>query len=245
VTAEEWEWPPALAASPELQVAMQDIDEWTLDEPPSVERAAELNSEGLRIRLTDFEQARSNFLSAARMTHDLLRRGEPRVGLADLEWYLASYCAATAGSRFFRNEYAEALKYYLAFFALAQETEPVWERVHNLLRPMLSYYQTIAANENRERLAVSPGQTQPARIAVVLNTHKNPKVQERWLELARRLAQVNPAALWTVVQALELMDTTEMTPGVQETRTTLADLLADAGSDNQACTSADEPGPGT
>lgn len=227
----EWEWPRSLSESPELQVALRDLEECVLDEEPAVDRAAELNSEGLRIRTTDFEQARSYFLSAARMMHDLLRRGEPGASLMDLEWYLGSYCAATAGASFFRYEYSLASQYYLAFFSLARETEPVWDRVRKLVRPMLSFYLTIAASENNELLGVSPGRTHPAQIAVLLSNHLNPKVQERWVELVKSLARVNPTVLRIVVQTLGDLEAGEALPGARETREALMNLLhyADAG----------------
>jgi uncharacterized protein (TIGR00288 family) len=223
--AAEWEWPRSLSVGSELQVALQDLESCVLDEEPAVGRAAELNNEGLRIRTTDFEQARGHFLRAASMMYDLLRRGAPGASLMNLEWYLASYCAATAGASFFRYEYALALQYYLAFFTLARETEPVWDRVHKLVLPMISFYLTIAASENGELLEVSPGRTHPARIAVLLNRHRNPRVQERWAELVKRMARVNPTVLRMVVQTLEVLETEEAIPGARETRNTLVDLL--------------------
>ena len=226
----EWEWPRSLSESPELQVAIRDLGECVLDEAPAVERAAELNSDGLRIRTTDFEQARGYFLSAAKMMCDLLGEGEPGANLMDLEWYLASYCAATAGASFFRYDYSAALQYYLAFFALVQETEPVWDKVHKLVRPMLSFYLTIAASENSELLDVSPGRTDPARISVLLRNHRNSDVRERWLDLVRRMARVNPTVLWMVAQTLEGLETGEALPGAQETHAALVDLLRDTGS---------------
>lgn len=143
----------------------------------------------------------------------------------DLEWYLASYCAAAAGANFFRYAYLQARDYYLAFFVLARETEPVWDKLRKLAQPMLSFYFTIAANENGEILEVSPGRTHPARIAIALYNYANPKVRERWLQLAQDLAHVNPTLLRTVVQRLEDLEKVGEITGAGETRRTLAELV--------------------
>lgn len=227
--APSWEWPAGLKESPRLQIVLQDLENCTLGEEPTVEKAAELNSEGLRIRTTDFERARSYFLRATRMMYELLREGKPGASLIDLEWYLASYCATTAGANFFRYDYSLASEYYLAFFALARETEPVWDKLQKLAQPMLSYYLTIAANESGEILDVSPGRTHPARIAIALQSHPNPKVRERWSQLAGELACVNPALLRTIIQMLETLEKTEEIQGTRETREILADLVRAAG----------------
>ena len=121
------------------------LEKVELTGPLSLERAAQLNQEGLQIRMTDFEKAREYFIQAARMVCDLMRVGSQGAGRMELEWYLASYCAASAGQHYFRSEYTQAKEYYLAFFALAKETEPVWEKVQRLVEPLLSFYFIIAA----------------------------------------------------------------------------------------------------
>jgi len=224
-----WEWPPSLRERPELQVVFQDLENCSPDETPTVAEAQELNNKGLQIRTTDFEQARGYFLRAARMMYDLLRRGEPGASLTDLKWYLASYCAATAGAAFFRYDYSLASRYYLAFFSLARETDPVWDKVHKLVQPMLSFYFTVAANESGQMLDVQPGRTHPARMTIILHDHPDPGVRERWLQLARDLARVNQTVLRTVIQRLEAMELHEELPGAREARHTLAELVRQAG----------------
>jgi hypothetical protein len=208
-----------------LQVVLQALEDFVLEKQPTVEGAEELSSKGMQIRTTDFEQARDYFLGAARMMYDLLRRGEPGASLTDLKWYLASYCATTAGASFFRYDYSLAAKHYLAFFSLARETDPVWDKIRKLVPPMLSFYFTIAANENGQMLDVPPGRTHPARITVMLHGHPNPRVRGRWIELADDLARVNPTLLRIVIQRLEAMDKMEEIHGAREARSTLADLV--------------------
>jgi tetratricopeptide (TPR) repeat protein len=217
---------------PELDIALQDMEAMALDEAPSLQRAEQLNSEGLRIRTTDFEQARSYFLKAARMVWNLLQQGEPGANRMDLEWYLASYCAATAGANFFRFDYDQAFTYYIAFFALTKETRPAWEKIQRLIQPLLSFYFTIAANVHGELLEFPPGRTHPARIAIALNTHNNLAVRKRWLSDVRELSRVNPAPLRMVIQRLDVFEKTAEIPGVQETRDTLASIVEAAENDS-------------
>jgi len=219
------DWPCHLKDAPELEVVFDDLQSVELDEPPSLHRAAALNTEGLQVRTTDFEQARAYFLKAARMACDLLDAGVPGASLMDLEWYLASYCAATAGAHFFRFDYDLAATYYLAFFALAQETEPAWDKLQRLVQPLLSFYFTIAANLHGELLEFPPGRTHPARIAIALCMHNHTGVREKWLAQVRELHRVNPALLRMVIQRLELFERTAEIPGTRETRVTLAELI--------------------
>lgn len=210
---------------PELRDVLQDLDVITLEDPSSLARAAELNDMGMRVRTTDFERARLHFLKAARMICDLLTANEPGASLSDLQWYLASYCAASAGAYFFRFDYERAKMYYLAFFSLAKESEPVWEKVQRLVEPLVSFYFTIAANSHKEMLEHPPGRTHPARIAVALHTHRNPAVRKEWLALTREMQRINPALVRMVAQRLEVFERTAQIPGTQMTRQTLLELL--------------------
>jgi len=198
--------------------ALEKVD---LTAPPSLERAAQLNQEGLQIRMTDFEQAREYFIQAARMMCDLMRAGSQGVGRMELEWYLASYCAASAGLYYFRAEYTQAKAYYLAFFALAKETEPVWEKVQRLVEPLLSFYFILAAGAYGELLEFRPGRTHPARMAIALYTYPNETVREQWLALVQELYAINPAVLRSVVRRLEILEQTTQVPGARETRLVL------------------------
>jgi tetratricopeptide (TPR) repeat protein len=224
VTA-NWPWPVRLTRIPELQFVLEDISSWQLHEEPSLEKSQEYNNQGLQIRTTDFESARLNFLQAAKMLSELVKRREPGASQMDLEWYVASYCATAAGAHFSRREYAEAYRHYLAFFALVKESEPVWDRVRRLVPPMLSFFFTIAPNESHALLKVSPGRTHPARLAVLLYNHEQKAVRERWTEMARELARVNPALVRGLIQRIQFLEDDETVPGAHETRLALARML--------------------
>jgi uncharacterized protein (TIGR00288 family) len=218
-------WPRHLAENPEIQIVLQDLANWHIDEEASLAEATKLNNQGLRIRTADFERARVYFLKAAKMMYELLRNHQPGASLMDLEWYLASYCAATAGAHFSRHNYAQAFHYYLAFFALVKETEPVWDKVRKLVPPMLSFYFTIAPNEHNDLLKVSPGRTHPARLAVLLHNHRNSEVRRRWLEMVRELVRINSPLLRGLIQRLAFLEEDDQLPGANETRRTLTRLI--------------------
>ncbi len=219
------DWRRYLREIPEMLIVIQDLSATLLDETPSLARAAELSDMGMRIRTTDFEKARLHFLKAARMMCDLIESGEPGANMPDLEWYLASYCAASAGSYFFRFDYDQAQTYYLAFFALAKETEPVWDKVQRLVEPLTSFYFTIAANVHRELLEHPPGRTHPARLAIALFVHTNPAVREYWLSQVRELNRTNSAILRMVIQRIDHFERAAEVPGARETRQALETIL--------------------
>ena len=218
-------WPRHLAESPEVQIVLTDLTNWSLDEEASLDAATRLNNQGLRIRTADFERARVYFLKAAKMMYEMLNNRQPGASLMDLEWYLASYCAATAGAHFSRHNYAQAFHYYLAFFALVKETEPVWDKVRKLVPPMLSFYFTIAPNEHNDLLKVSPGRTHPARLAVLLHNHRNPEVRRRWLEMVRELVKINSPLLRGIIQRLAFLEEEDQLAGSRQTRRTLTRLI--------------------
>ncbi len=217
--------PRHLAENQDARIALQDLVHWRLEEKPSLEEAARLNNDGLEIRTADFEQARVHFLKAAKMMYLLLLDKQPGASLMDMEWYLASYCAATAGAHFARHNYQRAILYYQAFFAIVKETEPVWDRVRKLVPPMLSFYFTIASNEFNDMLKVPPGRTHPARLCVLLNKHRSPQIRRRWLELTQEIVRINPALLRGIIQQLAFLEDEEQLPGSLETRTLLTRLL--------------------
>jgi uncharacterized protein (TIGR00288 family) len=226
VKATTGDWSHSLGEIPQLERVLRDLEEVALNEPPSPGRVAELNNEGLRVRVTDFEQARACFIKAARMACELMRAERPGASLMDLKWHLASYCAASAGKHYYRFEYDHAKTYYLAFFVLARETEPAWEKVRGLMEPMLSFYLSMAANVHGELLEHPPGRTHPARIAVALHKHTNPLVREQWLDQARELRGANSAALRMVIQRLTLLEQASHLPGATETRLALEAIVA-------------------
>ncbi|MBX2999766.1 MAG: NYN domain-containing protein [Caldilineaceae bacterium] len=235
-----YKWPRHLAENPEIQLVLVDLANWQLEEQASLEEANKLNNQGLRIRTADFERARVYFLKAAKMMYELLRSRQPGASLMDLEWYLASYCAATAGAHFSRHNYPQAFLYYLAFFALVKETEPVWDKVRKLVPPMLSFYFTIAPNEHNDLLKVSPGRTHPARLAVLLHNHRNPEVRRRWLEMVRELVKINPPLLRGIIQRLAFLEEEDNLAGANTTRRTLTRLINNEPLPDDPMTGADD-----
>lgn len=210
---------------PQLLPILQALEKVKLEGSLSLERAALLNQEGLQIRMTDFEKAREYFIQAARMVCDLMRRGVQGANRLELEWYLASYCAASAGLHYFRAEYNQAKNFYLSFFALAKETEPVWEKLQRLVEPLLSFYFIIAAGAYGELLEFRPGRTHPARMAIALYTYPNETVRAQWLALVEELHAVNPAVLRIVIRRLEILEQTTQVPGTRETRLALEAIV--------------------
>jgi len=212
----------------ELEIVLDDLRGCVPGEEPTLQAAQDWNDRGFRLRTTDFEQARQCFLWAARMMWELLTREEPGASLTDLNWYLASYCASAAGASFFRDDLAPAARYYLAFFSLVQETDPVWDKVQRLVQPMLSFYFTIAASEYGHWLDVQPGRTIPGRILIKLHEHQDEGTRARWQQLATDLARVNPAVLRIVIQQLEAMEKLSDTPARGQVRDILAEIVRQA-----------------
>jgi len=186
-----------------LATVLHDIREFEPDEPPSLARASDLVNQGMSVRLKDFALGAELFLKAFAMQKRLIEQGEPGASYDDAKWYLASYCSARAGQYFFSHDYVAAKQYYLAFFAVAQDAEPFYVKVKNLMRPMLSYYFTIAANEHGVLLERSPSQIAPAHIAVILSNHSDSRVAQKWRELAQLLSQVNQGIINLLIEELD------------------------------------------
>lgn len=185
-----------------LSPVLKDIREFELNETPSLARATDLVNQGMSVRLKDFALGAELFLKAFAMQKRLIEQGEPGASFDDAKWYLASYCSARAGQYFFSHDYVAAKQYYLAFFAVAQDAEPFYIKVKNLMRPMLSYYFTIAANEHGVLLERSPSQIAPAHIAIILSNHTDLRVVQKWRELAQALSQVNPGIVNLLIEEL-------------------------------------------
>jgi hypothetical protein len=212
-----WRWPAEMLAQPELAAICAEIEACPLDEPASVLRAQSLSDQGHAVRPKSFEQAKAYFQQAARMTLELLRRGEPGASLMDLETYIASYCFAAAGAHYLGFEYARASQDYLAFFNLLKENRPVWDKMFGLVPPMLSYYFSTVLRALREPVAASPGFTHPANMAIQLHAHPNPEARSRWLELVADLRRVNPMVLRLVADRLVQLDHDRAEEGAAET----------------------------
>jgi len=226
--AQNWQWPANIAQNPSLKGILLELERFELSGEPTLERAMQASDDGMRVRSSDFGQAQHSYLEAAKITYQLLQEGVPGASLVDLKWHLASYCATAAGAAFFSHDYSTAIKYYHAFFAIAVETEPIWEKVERLVQPMLSFYFTTAANQEHIMLDASPGRQHPAKIITLIFNHPNPQVQERGLKLARDLAEINPALLRKVIQRLETITTNkngEKPPEEDKAQQTLIGIL--------------------
>ncbi len=184
---------------PALQILCRDIDQVQIPEnmQTGVEMAHNLAKKALMQRSQDFASSGNTYLLACRLQWDAVEKGEPGASLEDLRWFMASYASAMAGKLSQVNhDYSGARLYYLSFFALVQEDDPLWSRMRGLINPMLSYYW---ANAGRELdLNVSSwniSMSSPAQIAIFAANHPNPDLRKLWLNITVELAEVNPGLL--------------------------------------------------
>lgn len=157
-------------------------------------------------RSQDFIAAASNFLLACRLQWDAVERNDTGATLQDLRWYLASFASASAGKLSqVSRDYIAARPYYLAFFALVQEEDPLWTRMRGLINPMLSYYWANAGRElDINTSSWNLGASAPAQIAVQIATHPNLELRERWQKLTEALAQVNPGLVRRIADQIDV-----------------------------------------
>ncbi|MGH2522185.1 MAG: NYN domain-containing protein [Anaerolineales bacterium] len=173
------------------------------------EMARSLAKTAMVQRSQDFSASGRSYLAACRLQWQAVEKGEGGATLEDLRWYMASYASVMAGklSQVQRN-YSGARPYYLAFFALVQEDDPLWSRMRGLINPMLSYYW---ANAGRELgLTINAGNlstSTPAQIAALIATHPNPELRQLWRSITEALARINPSLLRRVVNQLRLNQT--------------------------------------
>ena len=213
----------ALLDQATIRPLLKDIQNFQLDEQPSLTRAVELVNQGMSVRLKDFSLGAELFLKAFIMQKKLIEQGEPGASLDDAKWYLASYCSACAGQYFFSHDYVAAQQYYLAFFAIAQDTEPFYLKIKNLTRPMLSYFFTIAANTHGVLLDRSPSQIAPAHMAAILCTHPDSQVAQQWRELTQALSEVNQGIINLLIEELDAIGGESVE--INQTRVYLSSLL--------------------
>ena len=198
-----WKFPSRIMDKASLRVVLEDLEKFNVEGEVSLDRALQASEAGMRVRTTNFEEAKQHFLQAAKIIYILLQNKAPGASLVDLEWQLSSYCAAAAGAAFFKHDFATAVVYYLAFFTIAVETEPVWEKVDRLVPSMVSFYFTMAANQELVMLDFSPGHRHPASVITVILNYPNGRVQQHGINLARKLAEINPALLRKIIQSLD------------------------------------------
>jgi len=195
-------------SEPALKVLCRDIESLKLSEgmDTSVSAARNMAKTAMLQRSQDFIASASNYLLACRLLWDAVERNDTGATLQDLRWYMASYASANAGklSQVYRD-YAGARPYYLAFFALVQEDDPLWSRMRGLINPMLSYYWANAGRElNINTSAWNLGTASPAQIAVAVATYPDATLHKRWRTITQDLAQVNPALLRRIADQIML-----------------------------------------
>jgi hypothetical protein len=196
------------ADEPALQMLCRDIDQVMIPEDMQrgTDMAHALAKKAMLQRSQDFAASANTYLMVCRLQWDAVEKSEPGATIEDLRWYMASYASAIAGKLSQVNhDYAGARPYYLAFFALVQEDDPLWSRMRGLINPMLAYYW---ANAGRElELNVSSwnlSMSSPAQIAVYAATHSNPELRHLWEQITEELAQVNPSLLRRIANQLML-----------------------------------------
>lgn len=193
---------------PALQVICHDIDTLEIPESISIDphQAQALAQKAMVQRSQDFAASSNTYLLACKVQAEAVKANEEGATLEDLRWFMASYASVKAGelSQVHHN-YSRSRPYYLAFFSLVQEDDPLWSRMRGLINPMLSYYWANAGRELGENIVVNGSNaTSPAQIAVIAATHPNPELRAIWEAATKALAGVNPSILRRVVNQLRL-----------------------------------------
>lgn len=196
--------------SPTLHLLYRDIEQAPLqpEMAHTSNEARTLANTALVQRTQDFAAAAQNYLVACRLQWLALEANEPGAMLEDLRWYMASYASVKAGELSqIRRDYVASRPYYLAFFALVREEDPLWHRMRGLINPMLSYYWANAGRELGIDVAANPGINAPHQVAVLIATYPNMRLRELWQTITHDLAQVNSGLLRRVVSQLRLNQT--------------------------------------
>lgn len=196
------------AAEPALEPIRRDIEDFVLSDTMTLtpDKARSLAKTAMLQRSQDFAASARSYLMACRVQWEAVEENEPGATLDDLRWYMASYASVKAGELSqIHRDYARSRPYYLAFFYLVQEDDPLWSRMRGLINPMLSYYWVNAWRE----LGLSGGNlslsaTTPADIAVRAATHENQDLCALWFQMTNGLAEVNPGLLRRVSNQIRL-----------------------------------------
>lgn len=199
------------ANEPALEPIRRDIENATVSDSMSrtPDKARMLAKTAMLQRSQDFAASARSYLMACRVQWEALEEAEPGATLEDLRWYMASYASVRAGELSqIHRDYARSRPYYLAFFYLVQEDDPLWSRMRGLINPMLSYYWVNAWRE----LGLNAGNpslnaTTPAEIAIRAATHDNSDLNALWFSMTSSLAEVNPGLLRRVANQIRLSRT--------------------------------------
>lgn len=196
---------------PSLRILCRDIEQAAVPDNllPGSESARSLSKKAMVQRSQDFAASSNTYLLACRLQWDAIDHNEPGATLEDLRWYMASYASAIAGKLSQVNrDYSGARPYYLAFFSLVKEDDPLWGRMRGLINPMLAYFwsntgRELDINVSSWNLSMSS----PAQIAVYAATHPNPDLRKLWHKVTADLAEVNPGVLRRIANQLMLSRT--------------------------------------
>jgi len=193
-------------SDPVLQILVRDIEQLELpkDIAPGVETARSYAKKAMLLRSQDFAASSNTYLLACRLQWDAVVKGESDATLEELRWYMASYASAVAGKLSQVNrDYASARMYYLAFFSLVQEDDPLWSRMRGLINPMLAYFWSNAGRELDINVSAwNSNMSSPAQIAVSAATHPNAELRKFWQKITLELARVNPGLLHRIANQL-------------------------------------------
>lgn len=196
------------SGQPALQILCRDIEEVIIpaDQPKGTYAAQLLAKKAMVQRSQDFAASCQTYLLACRLQWDAVEAGDEGASLEELGWLLASYASAAAGKLSQVNhDYASARPYYLAFFALVQEDDPLWSKMRGLINPMLSYYWANAARELEINVSSwNQYLSSPAQIAISAATHPDPSLRRLWYKITEQLAKVNPALLHRIANQINL-----------------------------------------
>ena len=192
--------------NPALRIVCEDILGFQIPEgiAAGVSSARLLARTAMLQRSQDFVASANNFLIACRLQWDAVEKNDTGATLQDLRWYLASYASAVAGKLSQVNhDYAGARPYYLAFFALVQEDDPLWSRMRGLINPMLSYYWANTARElDLNTSAWNIGVASPTQIAYAIANHPNAQLRKQWFKITAELVKVNPNLLLRIADQI-------------------------------------------
>ncbi len=191
---------------PALQLLCREIEQVLVPESASrgPEKAQSLAKRAMIQRSQDFSASARSYLYACRLQWDAVQENEPGATLEDLRWYMASYASVRAGELSqVERDYGGSRSYYLAFFALLQEDDPLWSRMRGLINPMLAYYWANAGREIGINVSSwNLSTASPAQIAVLAANHENPELRRRWRDRTLSLADVNAGVLQRVVDQI-------------------------------------------
>lgn len=192
---------------PVLAPVCYDIEHTQLPDslPATIERARYLARTAMLQRSQDFAASARSYLMASRILWGAVLEGDPNATLEDLRWYMASYASVKAGELSqIQRDYARSRPYYLAFFKLVQEDDPLWGRMRGLINPMLSYYWVNAWRELGLNIGGTGQTTSPAEIAVRAATYDNQELSRLWFDMTHKLAEVNPGLIRRVANQIRL-----------------------------------------